>query len=295
MNILSLFRKERISTIGLGSMGLPITHNLIKSGYKVKVFNRNLDKTLDSKLKGSLPCKTPQEAAHEADILIICVKDENAVEDVLFGEKGAFNTLRAHSTVIDLSTINYKKAIEFSLKLNQKDINYIDAPVTGGTEGAVKATLTILVGGDKKVFDKNKHILEVIGSSINYLGAVGSGQKAKVINQILVAGTYAALAEAISLGECLDLPIELVLKALTGGAAGSWALKNRSSFMLSNDYPLGFKLSLHNKDLKLALEAARENDIDLPITKQVKQIEETLINRGYKDKDVSAIKLYYEK
>ncbi len=282
--------KQLIGFIGLGAIGKPIACNLIKAGHKLRYYSRSRSFKDDYLLSGSTSCNSPKEAAINVSVLILCVSDDEAVEDVIFNKYGAVNTLREGSTVIDFSTISPDKAISIGERLNKININYIDSPVTGGTEGARDGNLTLLVGGEPKIVKQVNPILEIVGNSINHFGPIGSGQKVKVINQILVAGTYTALAEAITLGQKLDLPIEKVVNVLNSGAGGSWALKNRSKSMVKDIYPLGFKLSLHHKDLEIALHIAQKNGIDLKFTSLVKSIEADLIDKGYGNEDVSVIK-----
>ena len=191
--------------------------------------------------------------------------------------------------MIDCSTISPQGAQQTAAQLQQIGVHYLDAPVTGGTEGARAGTLTVLVGGDAAVLKTVRPLLEVIGGSIHHIGPVGRGQQAKAVNQVLVAGSYAAVAEAIALGQRLELPMHEVIDALKNGAAGSWALNHRSGAMLQGSYPLGFKLSLHHKDLGIALEAASGVELDMPITAKVEQLESELIRRGFGDDDVSAL------
>ena len=165
----------------------------------------------------------------------------------------------------------------------------MDAPVTGGTEGAQRGSLTVLVGGAHELLERVRPILEVIGGSIHHFGGVGRGQQVKAVNQVLVAGSYAAVAEAVALGQRLELPMPQVIDALKNGAAGSWALEHRSTAMLEETYPLGFRLSLHRKDLGIALDAAKAVQLDLPVTTLVEQLELDLINNGHGDEDVSAL------
>ena len=165
----------------------------------------------------------------------------------------------------------------------------------GGTEGAKRGSLTVLVGGASEALERVRPILEVIGGSIHHFGSVGRGQQVKAVNQVLVAGSYAAVAEAVALGQQLDLPMPQVIDALKNGAAGSWALEHRSAAMLNSSYPLGFRLSLHRKDLGIALEAARAVQIDLPVTTLVEQLELDLINNGHGDEDVSALHRWNQK
>jgi 3-hydroxyisobutyrate dehydrogenase-like beta-hydroxyacid dehydrogenase len=168
-------------------------------------------------------------------------------------------------------------------------VAYVDAPVTGGTEGARAGRLAVLVGGETAQLERARPLLEVVGQRISHLGPVGAGQQAKAVNQVLVAGSYAAVAEALALGQRLGLPMAQVVEALSGGAAGSWALENRSAGMLRGEFPLGFRLSLHRKDLAIALESAAACDLALPVSRLVAELEDALIERGHGHEDVSAL------
>ncbi len=286
----NLSKKSCLGFIGLGAIGLPIAANLLKAGFDLKVHTRSRSAEKSQELKGAKSCSTPKSAAEGCDVLLICVSDGAAVEEVIFGPKGAESSLKEGAIIIDLSTISPAKAKYFAAQLSQKNVEYFDAPVTGGTEGAKDGTLTIFLGANDDSFKQISSILKVIGSAFYTFGNVGKGQEVKALNQILVAGSYAAVAEAIALGEALQLPMDKVIEALQKGAANSWALANRSQSMLKDDYPLGFKLHLHNKDLSIALRTAEESGINLPIASKVKELEEELINEGYKDEDVSVLK-----
>ena len=223
------------------------------------------------------------------DVLLLCVSDDAAVEEVLFGVEGAASQLRAGSVVLDCSTIAPATAQRCAERLARQNVHYLDAPVTGGTEGAQRGSLTVLVGGASEPLERVRPILEVIGGSIHHFGGVGRGQQVKAVNQVLVAGSYAAVAEAVALGQRLELPMPQVIDALKNGAAGSWALDHRSTAMLEGHYPLGFRLTLHRKDLGIALKAAKAVQLDLPVTTLVEQLELDLINNGHGDEDVSAL------
>lgn len=279
----------RIGLVGLGALGLPIAVNLCRAGLTLQVHTRSRGAENDPQLSGASPCENPAATAKNVDILLLCVSDDSAVNNVLFGQNGAAKQLQPGSIVIDCSTISPKGAQQAAAQLKQIGVDYLDAPVTGGTEGARAGTLTVLVGGDTAVLAKVRPLLEVIGGSIHHIGPVGRGQQAKAVNQVLVAGSYAAVAEAIALGQRLELPMQEVIDALKSGAAGSWALNHRSSAMLKENYPLGFKLSLHRKDLGIALEAANGVELDMPITALVEQLESELIQQGYGNDDVSAL------
>ena len=191
--------------------------------------------------------------------------------------------------VLDCSTIAPSTAQRCAERLARQNVHYLDSPVTGGTEGAQRGSLTVLVGGASEILERVRPILEVIGGSIHHFGSVGRGQQVKAVNQVLVAGSYAAVAEAVALGQRLDLPMPQVIDALKNGAAGSWALEHRSSAMLEGSYPLGFRLSLHRKDLGIALDVAKTVQVDLPVTTLVEQLELDLIRNGHGDEDLSAL------
>ena len=282
--------KSPVAFIGLGALGLPMAVNLQAAGYSVLVHTRSRLAESDPGLAGALPAASPAEAAAGCSALLLCVSDDAAVESVLWGEQGAGPALEQGSLVIDNSTISPSTAIAMAERLAKRDIAYIDAPVTGGTEGAKAGTLTVLCGGDLAAVDKARSVLEVIGGSIHHFGDVGSGQQVKAINQVLVAGSYVAVAEAITLGQHLQLPMEQVVDALRQGAASSWALEHRSQAMLNDDYPLGFKLALHHKDLGIALDAALQTGLKLPITEAVHDQEQALMDSGLGNADVSALR-----
>ena len=282
--------KSPVAFIGLGALGLPMAVNLQAAGYSLQVHTRSRLAESDPDLAGALPAASPAEAAAGCSALLLCVSDDAAVESVLWGEQGAGPALEQGGLVIDCSTISPSTAKAMAERLAKRDIAYIDAPVTGGTEGAKAGTLTVLCGGDTAAVDKARPLLEVIGASIHHFGDVGSGQQVKAINQVLVAGSYAAVAEAITLGQHLQLPMQQVVNALRQGAAGSWALEHRSQAMLNDDYPLGFKLALHHKDLGIALDAALQTGLKLPITEAVHDQEQTLMDAGLGNADVSALR-----
>ena len=282
--------ENRLAFIGLGALGLPMAVNLQAAGYSLRVHTRSRAAESDPSLEGSSPADSPAAAVRGCAALLLCVSDDAAVESVLWGEQGAGPALEEGSLVIDCSTISPSTATAMAERLSERDISYIDAPVTGGTEGAKAGTLTVLCGGGTAAVETARPVLEVIGGSIHHFGAVGSGQKVKAINQVLVAGSYAAVAEAVALGQHLQLPMEQVVDALRQGAAGSWALEHRSEAMLNDAYPLGFKLALHHKDLGIALNAASRTGLKLPITEAVYAQEQSLMEAGLGDADVSALR-----
>jgi len=280
----------RIALIGAGAIGNPVAQNLLKGGFDLNINVRKNSYFNHSNLELGRFFSTPKDTAKDCELAIICVTDSKAVEEVIFGKDGLLSSINPGTNIIDLSTISPKSAREISFKLKKQGINYFDAPVTGGTEAALSGDLTIFYGGDRYSCQPFFHILNTIASKIHFFGAIGKGQEVKMLNQILVAGTYASLAEAIAMGEKLDLPMEKVVKALQGGAASSWPLIHRSGSMISDNYPLGFKLSLHNKDLLIALQESLEVGIELPISKVVYELENELISQGYSNSDLSVLK-----
>ncbi len=276
--------------VGLGSIGLPIARNLVQAGFDLKVHTRSRHAENDKDLKKSKSCDSPEKAAQGCQVLFICVSDDEAVQNVLFGPGGAYASLGKGAIVVDLSTISPATARNISRKLEQKHVQYCDAPVSGGTEGAQNGTLTMFMGCDKTTLHLLSPVLQRIAKYYYSFGGVGKGQEVKAINQILVAGNYIALAEAIAMGQALELSMDDVIQALQGGAGSSWALANRSTSMLHDRYPLGFKLKLHHKDLSIALQTAEALGLNLSITKKVRDIEENLISKGFGDKDVAVLR-----
>ena len=275
--------------IGMGTMGVPMAINLLKAGHNVTVHNRTREKEESVAALGAKRALSPQEAAVDAEVIITCVSDSPDVEQVILGEAGIIHSAQPGTIVIDMSTISPTVTRQIWGKLAQKGIKMLDAPVSGGSEGAQQGTLSIMVGGDAVDVKKVMPVLQAMGNTITHVGEIGAGQITKAINQVIVAGTYWAVAEGISLGMKAGMDMEKVVQAVGGGAAGSWGLTNRSGNMIDNVYPLGFRVRLHHKDLKIALEAARELGVTLPMTAYVEQIETGLIARGYGDEDVSAI------
>ena len=295
-----------LAWIGLGALGTPMAMNLLQAGYGLRVFNRNPSCCAALVNAGAAQATTPADAAAGAEVLLVCVSDDAAVETVLLGaadpefrtdhtepQTAAIAGLSPGSLVIDCSTITPSTSRRLAAALAQRGIAYIDAPVTGGTEGAKAGTLSVLVGGAPEHLEKARPLLEVLGGTIHHFGPVGAGQEAKAVNQVLVAGSYAAVAEALSLAERLGLNRHQVVEALKGGAAGSWALEHRSERMINDHYPLGFKLALHHKDLGIALEAAAEQKLELPVSQLVAGIEQQLMQAGHGDLDVSVLARWF--
>ena len=279
----------KVAFIGMGTMGVPMALNILNAGHEVTVHNRNRQREGPLAEAGARTAASPREAAAAAEIVITCVSDTPDVEAVLLGDDGVIHGARAGTIVVDMSTISPIVTREIAGALAPKDIRMLDAPVSGGSEGAQKGTLSIMVGGDAADLETVRPVLETMGTTITHIGAVGAGQMTKAINQVVVAGTYWSVAEGLAIGLKAGLDMKKVVQAVGGGAAGSWAMVNRSGNMIANRYPLGFKLQLHRKDLVIALQLARELGVTLPVTALVEQAENGLIGRGHGDEDISVI------
>jgi 3-hydroxyisobutyrate dehydrogenase len=221
--------------------------------------------------------------------VVTIVSDTPDVEAVLFGEAGVAAGATPGSIVVDMSTIAPSATRDFASRLAVRGVRMLDAPVSGGSEGAKKGSLSIFVGGDPADLERARPVLASMGTTITHVGPIGAGQAVKAVNQVILAGAYLGVAEGIVLAIKAGLDVEQVVAALSGGAAQSWVLANRSGRMLDNDYPLGFKVALHRKDLGIALQLARETGTALPISALCEQIEAGLIGKGHGDDDVSAV------
>jgi len=279
----------KVAFIGMGTMGIGMALNILKARHEVIVHNRTREKEESLAAEGAQRAASPKEAAAGAEIIVICVSDTPDVEGIVLGDEGVIHGAPEGSIVVDMSTISPAATRRMAEMLAEKGVGMLDAPVSGGSEGAQNGTLSIMVGGEAAVFKKALPILETMGKTITHVGPIGAGQVTKAINQIVIAGTYLTMAEGLAIGMKAGLDMEKVLGAIGGGAASSWVLHNRGQNVIDNTYPLGFRLSLHHKDLNIALETARELGVTLPATELVAQIETGLIERGFGDDDVSAI------
>lgn len=270
-------------------MGAAMAANLARAGFAVTAWNRTAGRAAALADIGVQEAGTPAAAASEADIVVICVSDTPDVEAVLFGPAGVVEGAAPGTLIIDCSTIAPSGSWDFAARLREHDLQMIDAPVSGGSEGARNATLTIFVGGDEEDVERARPVLGALGRTITHVGPIGAGQAVKAVNQVILAGTYLGVAEGIVLAIKAGLDVEQVVGALGGGAAQSWVLANRSGRMLENDYPLGFKVALHRKDLAIALELAAQLGAVLPVSALAAQLESGLIAQGHGDDDMSAL------
>jgi 3-hydroxyisobutyrate dehydrogenase-like beta-hydroxyacid dehydrogenase len=271
---------KTIGFIGLGIMGLPMAGHLQKAGYELQVYNRTQSKADDLVAAGAKRALTPAEAAKDADIVIVIVSDSPQVEEVVFGENGAYSTLKDGSLLIDMSTISATATREFSEKLASKGVHMLDAPVSGGDVGAINGTLTIMVGGEQDQFDRAMPLFEVMGSKATLLGKIGSGQVTKSCNQILVVTALMGVCEALLLAEKQGLDLEKAISALTGGAANSYQLDVLGPRIAVADYAPGFMVDLVVKDLHIVQEVAKTSGLSLESTDMVTRYFEKLKETG---------------
>jgi 3-hydroxyisobutyrate dehydrogenase-like beta-hydroxyacid dehydrogenase len=280
---------QRVAFLGLGTMGAAMAANLARAGFPVVAWNRTAGRAPELQELGVTTASTPAEAAASAEIVVVCVSDTPDVEAVLFGPDGVVDGAPSGTLIIDCSTIAPSGSWDFAARLRDRGLRMVDAPVSGGSEGAKNATLTIFVGGDERDVEHARPVLNALGRTITHVGPIGAGQAVKAVNQVILAGTYLGVAEGIVLAIKAGLDVEQVVEALGGGAAQSWVLANRAGRMIDNDYPLGFKVSLHRKDLAIALELAAQLGAALPVSALAAQLESGLIARGHADDDMSAL------
>lgn len=274
----------RVGFIGLGTMGAPMARNLLSVGFDVTVHNRTREKEEGFPRRA----RSPAEAASQADIVITMVSDTPDVEHVLFGDTGVVYGAPEGAIVVDMSTISPDATRRFGERLSERGIRFVDAPVSGGSEGAEKGTLTIMCGGHPDDVERARPVLEAMGSKVTHIGPLGSGQLTKAVNQIIIGGYFLALAEGLTFGIKAGLDMDKVLEAISAGMCRSAVLDMRAANMLRDEYPLGFKLSLHLKDLGIALDTARANGVPLRLAELVASVERELADqRG--DEDLSVI------
>ncbi len=270
----------QIGFIGLGIMGRGMTNNLLKAGHKVTVWNRTAARMDEFAAAGAQTASSPAELAAQCNMILICVSDTPDVEAVLFGENGVSAGIKSGALVVDHSTISPQKTVEMAKRLNAQGVAYLDAPVSGGSEGAAKGILSIMVGGEATDFERAMPILQAYGKTITHVGAQGAGQMAKLVNQILVVVNQLAASEALLFAQAGGLDLAKTIDAVKGGAAGSWMLANRGPQMIVRDFRPGFTIDLQQKDLRLVLEAADAMGIPLIATGMVFQMYRTLQSQG---------------
>lgn len=280
---------SNIGFIGLGIMGRPMAKNLLKAGHKLVVYDlipAAIDELAGSGAERGTSCAN---VASRSDLVITMLPDGPDVEQAVLGAGGVLEGAKEGSTLVDMSSINPGVSQKIEAVSTAKHVDFIDAPVSGGEPKAISATLAIMVGGDRKVFDRVKPILSAMGSSVVWTGPVGAGNVAKLANQIIVACNIAAMGEALTLATKAGVDPELVFEAIRGGLAGSTVLEAKAPMVMRRDFKPGFRIQLHHKDLRNALLAADALQVPLPLTGAVQQILTSLLEHGKGDLDHSAI------
>jgi 2-hydroxy-3-oxopropionate reductase len=280
---------EKLGFIGLGIMGLPMAINLRKAGFSVAAWNRTAIKGQALGELGGKICASPKEVAEDADIIFTCVSDTPDVEHVVFGTGGIVEGAKAGSVVVDMSTISPDATRAFAAKLAAKNIAMLDAPVSGGETGAIAGTLSVMCGGKADVFARVKPYFEKMGKNIVHVGDHGAGQVAKACNQIVIAVSIEAVAEAMLLAEKCGVDGAKVREALLGGFAASKVLDIHGNRMLTNNYAPGFKAHLHRKDMGIVMDTAAKAGVALPAATLATLNLDAVIKNGDGELDSSAI------
>lgn len=269
---MSNLSQQKVAFVGLGVMGFPMAGHLQQKGKQVCVYNRTHQKAQDwVQQYGGTSASTPAEAAAGADLVMLCVGNDDDVRSVVYGEQGVLAAMRPGSLLIDHTTASADLARELALACAQRGIGFLDAPVSGGQAGAQNGLLTIMLGGEANDFAKAEPTLMKYARSARLLGPAGSGQLAKMVNQICIAGVVQGLAEAMHFGQQAGLDGQAVLDTISKGAAQSWQMENRGSTMLQGKYDFGFAVDWMRKDLAITLNEARHNGATLPLTALVDQ------------------------
>jgi 2-hydroxy-3-oxopropionate reductase len=279
----------KLGFIGLGIMGKPMAAHLLAAGNTVYVYDVVSQSVQELAKKGAIACKSNKEVAQNSDVIIVMVPDTPDVEAVLFGKDGVSEGVKKGSIVVDMSSISPVATKEFAKKLEAKGVKMLDAPVSGGQVGAENATLSIMVGGDPDVFEKIKPYFQLMGKNITRVGGNGDGQTCKVANQIIVALTIEAVGEALLFASKAGADPQKVREALLGGFAQSRILEVHGDRMIKRTFAPGFRIRLHQKDLNLAIQSARELGVSLPGTAMAAQLFNAVAAQGGKDLDHSAM------
>lgn len=283
----------KVGFIGLGLMGNPMAKNICSKGFPLFVFNRSKNKTQEFEKLGCTITNYPSELALTADIIITVVTGPKDVKEVIFGKNGITRSLKDRGkkslTIIDMSTIGVQAAKEIAKALEKHDIDFLDAPVTGGVMGATNGKLTIFVGGKKEVFEKAKPVLEAMGTNIHYMGPTGTGQAIKLVNNLLVGETITVLSESMILADKLGLPRKQVADILSEVPAVSLFMKMRMPNLVSQKHPVSFSVANLKKDLGLALEEVKKDKKKLPLLNTTFKLYKKSVQKGYSDEDISAV------
>ena len=286
---------KKIGFIGIGIMGKPMAKNLIDAGYKLITYDI-VEKALNEIVAyGAERGTSPKDVAENSEIILTMLPNSPQVKEVVLGENGIIEGVREGQILIDMSSIAPLVSQEIAKELEEKGVEALDAPVSGGEEKAKSGTLAFMVGGKKEVFEKCKAILEIMGGSVTLVGDIGAGQTTKLANQVIVAVNIAAVAEAMVLGKKAGVDPEKIFNAIRGGLAGSRCMEDKAPRMLKGNFTPGFKMKLHLKDLTNVFETSRKLHTAMPLTAQVMEMMQVLIADGNEEIDHGGLALFYEK
>lgn len=285
----------KVGFIGLGIMGKPMCANLLKKGFDVTVYTLNSETVKEMEALGAKGAANAKEVGAQVDVLITMVPNSPQVEEVLFGENGAAEGLKAGSAVIDMSSINPVESQRFAKMLAEKGVDFLDAPVSGGEPMAIAGTISVMVGGKQESFDKYYDVMKAMAGSVVRVGEVGAGNVTKLSNQIIVACNIAALSEALVLAKRADVDPQLVFEAIKGGLAGSNVMNAKAPMMIERNFNPGFRIDLHIKDLQNVLDAAHALHAAVPFSATVMEMMQAVKNDGFGGCDHSKLLHYFEK
>lgn len=271
---------ERIGFVGLGIMGRGMANNLLKAGFTVRVWNRTASRMDPLVEAGAEAGTSPADVAAHSDIIITCVSDTPDVERVILEADGVIQGAKEGALVIDCSTISPQATVEIAKKLNEKGVKMLDAPISGGSEGAAKGTLSIMIGGDAGDVERAMPVFQAMGKTITHVGGQGAGQTVKLVNQILVVGNCLAMCEALLFAQAGGVDLRKCLDAVTGGAAGSWMLSNRGHQIINRDWRPGFTIDLQQKDVRLVMREADALGVPVIMSSQIFNLYRTLQEKG---------------
>ncbi len=286
---------EQIGFVGLGIMGKPMARNLMKAGYALTVYDIVGEPVEELATEGAKPVSSAGEVAATTDKIITMLPDSADSERAILGPDGVLEGARPGAIIIDMSSIAPSRSQKIARQCAQKSVEFLDAPVSGGEPGAINATLAIMVGGKQQVFDQCQDLLNTVGGNVVLTGDVGAGNITKLANQIIVAANIEALSEALVLAQKAGVDPERVFNAIRGGLAGSAVMEAKGPMMLDRNFRAGFRIRLHQKDLRNVLQTAQELNVPLPVTALVQQMLGSLVNDGEQDADHSAILHFLEK
>lgn len=288
--------KKNVTFIGLGTMGYPMAGHLSKSGlFNVCVFNRSSEKSSKwaDEYEGVI-ASSMKDAVKNADVVLTCTGRDEDMMEIVFSDEGVFPHLKKGSIFIDHTTTSFKLAQHLNESLKSKDIAFIDAPVSGGEAGAINGVLTVMAGGDANILESCDSIIKTYSKSITLMGNSGSGQLAKMVNQICIAGLLQGLSEGLLFAESENLDIDKLLSAISGGAAQSWQMVNRGSTMHKREFDFGFAIKWMVKDLGYCIDQAKGNNTNLPFTEEVYDRYVDLMHKGHTFSDTSALMMFEE-